>query len=174
MKVLYNNSEIKNGVFMTPIEPHGEPKIEYDPKPNTLYTLIMHDPDAPVGNLLHWIVVNIDGNSINNGDTLLEYKGPAPPKGSGSHRYMFLLLEQPEKITSKLDERVMPMDNLYKKLNTKLQTTASVYFTSKNSDGGKSKSKSKSKSKKKSKSKSKKKRKSKSKKEKKMKSKKEK
>ena len=87
---------------------------------------------------------------------------------------MFLLLEQPEKITSKLDERVMPMDNLYKKLNTKLQTTASVYFTSKNSDGGKSKSKSKSKSKKKSKSKSKKKRKSKSKKEKKMKSKKEK
>ena len=144
MKVLYNNSEIKNGVFMTPIETHGEPKIEYDPKPNTLYTLIMHDPDAPVGNLLHWIVVNIDGNSINNGDTLLEYKGPAPPKGSGSHRYMFLLLEQPEKITSKLDERVMPMDNLYKKLNTKLQTIANVYFTSKNLDGGNGKSKKKS------------------------------
>lgn len=137
MKVLYNNSEIKSGVFMTPAETHVEPKIEYDPKPSTLYTLIMHDPDAPVGNLLHWIVVNIADNNINNGDILLEYKGPAPPKGSGSHRYMFLLLEQPEKITSKLDERVMPMDNLYKKLNTKLKTVASVYFTSKNSDGGK-------------------------------------
>lgn len=145
MKILYNNSELKNGVFLSPKETHAEPKIEYSAKPNTLYTLIMHDPDAVVGNWLHWVVVNIKDNNVKNGDELFKYTGPAPPKGSGVHRYIFLLYEQPERIQTQLTNRMITMDNFYKKLNMKLEPISSVYFKSKNQDGGKNKKKNKTK-----------------------------
>lgn len=145
MKILYNNSEIKNGVFLTPLESRMKPKVEYNAKPNTLYTLIMHDPDAVVGNWLHWVIVNIKGNNVKNGDELFEYTYPAPPKGSGMHRYIFLLYEQPERIQTQLTNRMITMDNFYKKLNIKLEPISSVYFKSKNQDGGKNKKKNKTK-----------------------------
>jgi hypothetical protein len=143
MKILYNNSEIKNGVFLTPTETHSEPKIEYNAKPNTLYTLIMHDPDAVAGNLLHWVIVNIDGNNVNNGDELLKYKGPAPPKGSGTHSYIFMFYEQKDRINTQISKRIMPMVGLYKKLDVSLKPVYSEYFTSKYQDGGKNKKSSK-------------------------------
>ena len=138
MKVLYNNSEIKNGEFLTPLETRFEPKVEYHAKPNTLYTLIMHDPDAVGGNLLHWVTVNMDGQT---GDKLLQYKGPAPPKGSGTHRYILLLYEQPERINARLSERSMSMDNFYENMHTNLRPISTVYFTSKSQDGGRKKTK---------------------------------
>ena len=138
MKVLYNNSEIKNGDFLTPLETRFEPKVEYHAKPNTLYTLIMHDPDAVGGNLLHWVTVNIHGQ---NGDKLLQYKGPAPPKGSGTHRYILLLYEQPEQINARLSERSMSMAKFYEQLHTNLHPISTVYFTSKNQDGGRKRTK---------------------------------
>lgn len=65
--------------------------------------LIMHDPDAPVGDYVHWLVWNIppeideflEGEAPDSaiegtnsfGD--LHYDGPCPP--SGTHRYIFEL-----------------------------------------------------------------------------------
>ena len=137
MKVLYNNSEIKKGVFLSTLETRIKPKIQYTAKPNTLYTLIMHDPDAVVGNYFHWLLVNIPGNDIKNGNTLFEYKGPAPPKGSGKHRYIFLLFEQPERINAHFSDRMIPMNKFYEKLNVNLQLVSRVYFISKYHYGGK-------------------------------------
>ena len=145
MKILYNNSELKNGVFLSPKETNAEPKIEYIAKPNTLYALIMYDPDAVVGNWLHWVVVNIKGNNVKNGDELFRYTGPAPPKGSGIHKYIFLLYEQPERIQTQLTNRMIPMNAFYEKLHMKLEPISSVYFKSKNQDGGKNKKKNKTK-----------------------------
>lgn len=139
MKILYNNSEVKNGIFLTPSETITEPNIDYNLKSNALYTLIMHDPDAVGGNLIHWLVVNIDGNNIHNGDILLEYKGPSPPKGSGIHRYIFLLYEQTNKVNASISNRHISMDEVCKNLDNKLQLVSSLYFTSKNQNGGKKK-----------------------------------
>ena len=138
MKVLYNNSEIKNGAFLTPLETRFEPMVEYRANPGTLYTLIMHDPDAVGGNLLHWVTVNIHGNKS---DKLLQYKGPAPPKGTGTHRYILLLYEQGERIKARLSERSMSMANFYENLHTKLHPISTVYFTSKSQDGGRKRTK---------------------------------
>jgi phosphatidylethanolamine-binding protein (PEBP) family uncharacterized protein len=55
-----------------------------------LYTLIMYDPDAKY---IHWLVVNKNNN---NGDTLIEYTGPNPPKGY--HHYQFILYKQNQRI----------------------------------------------------------------------------
>jgi len=81
MKIVYNNVEIMNGSYITPLQSHLEPKIEYVANPTRLYTLIMYDPDAVVGNYVHWVVINIPGDNVSNGQALLNYKGPAPPQG---------------------------------------------------------------------------------------------
>jgi Raf kinase inhibitor-like YbhB/YbcL family protein len=66
-------------------------------------TLIMHDPDAPGGDYLHWLVWDIPPgtesipvNSVpigavqgKNGSGQTGYTGPCPPAGSGTHHYIF-------------------------------------------------------------------------------------
>jgi Raf kinase inhibitor-like YbhB/YbcL family protein len=65
--------------------------------------LIMHDPDAPGGDYLHWLVWDIPPhtesipvNSVPigalqglNGGGKPGYMGPCPPAGTGAHRYVF-------------------------------------------------------------------------------------
>lgn len=78
----------------------------------------MNDPDIPphIGakEVQHWVVVNIPGNDISKGETLFDYVGSGPPKvqttlqfdklikislkGSGLHRYIFLVYKQPGKL----------------------------------------------------------------------------
>lgn len=72
------------------------------PKGTKSLTLIMHDPDAPGGDWIHWIKWNIPPST----DSILEgvepqgvsgkgtsnnavYIGPCPPAGTGMHRYVF-------------------------------------------------------------------------------------
>lgn len=63
------------------------------------------DPDAPsrkepkFREWHHWLVGNISGNDVSSGETLSEYVGAGPPKGTGLHRYVFLLYKQPGKLT---------------------------------------------------------------------------
>jgi len=139
MKIVYNNVEIMNGSYITPLQSHLEPKIEYVANPTMLYTLIMYDPDAVVGNYVHWVVINIPGDNVSNGQTLLNYKGPAPPQGSGIHRYIFLIFEQMERINAQNipeSKRSMPLNELYKILNAELQLNSSAYFTSEHEKSG--------------------------------------
>ena len=46
----------------------------------------------------HWTVVNIPGMNINAGHLAAVYVGAGPPKGTGYHRYVFLLYKQPSTI----------------------------------------------------------------------------
>uniref|UniRef100_A0A146KTY3 Protein D1 n=1 Tax=Lygus hesperus TaxID=30085 RepID=A0A146KTY3_LYGHE len=73
-------------------------------KDNKKYMILMLDPDAPNHPegvfYFHWAVANIPGKNlksggdVSKGTTLLSYAGPTPPKGSGQHRYVFLVYEQ--------------------------------------------------------------------------------
>lgn len=138
MNVFYNNKEITNGEFITPKRSKTKPRVEYQSSPESLYTLILHDPDAPAGNHLHWVTINIPGNNIDSGNKLLEYSGPVPPKGSGIHRYIFLLLQQKERNYPRTLERIMSMEDLYDKINIRgLQVVSKAYFTSSNQLTGK-------------------------------------
>jgi len=65
----------------------------------------MTDPDAPsrqdpkFREWHHWLVGNIQGGNISKGDVLSAYVGSGPPEGTGLHRYVFLIYEQPKKLT---------------------------------------------------------------------------
>merc|ERR1711983_414382 len=77
-------------------------------------TLTVVDPDAPsrddpkAAQWLHWLVVNIPGDKLKNGEgidfgkTLMQHNGPSPPKGSGPHRYVFVVYEQPRNINARV------------------------------------------------------------------------
>jgi Raf kinase inhibitor-like YbhB/YbcL family protein len=80
------------------------PHLTWDdvPEGTKSFALICNDPDAPVGDWIHWLVYNIpsDTREISCGGPvpgLLEkndfgikdWGGPAPP--SGTHRYYFTL-----------------------------------------------------------------------------------
>ncbi|CAN8015745.1 unnamed protein product, partial [Ixodes persulcatus] len=74
------------------------------------YTLMMVDPDAPsrskpiYRSWLHWVVVNApSSDGFGEGEEAVRYNGPAPPKGSGPHRYVFLVVAQNGKNISKSD-----------------------------------------------------------------------
>jgi len=72
-----------------------------DPPSNTKsFAVSCNDPDAPGGDWIHWLVVNIPGNineipqggpvpgiELKNDFGQVGYGGPAPP--SGTHRYAF-------------------------------------------------------------------------------------
>lgn len=69
-------------------------------EPWSLYTLIVYDRSAPSAKdpfnspYLHWLVVNIQGDDLSSGETVVEYQRPSPPPGSGVHRYVVALLTQ--------------------------------------------------------------------------------
>lgn len=70
------------------------------------------DPDAPsrkeptYREWHHWLVGNIPGNNVDQGDVLSAYIGAGPPPDTGLHRYIFLIYKQNGKIN--FDEKRLP------------------------------------------------------------------
>ncbi|XP_057666100.1 protein D2-like isoform X1 [Diorhabda carinulata] len=99
-----SNKDVDFGNELTPTQVLQEPQVTYDADNKSYYTLIFTDPDAPsrtnpkAREWMHWLVVNIPGSKISEGEIINNYIGSAPPKGSGLHRYVFLLYKQPEKL----------------------------------------------------------------------------
>ena len=87
------------------------PKVYYHPDPeypvdtSAKYTLVCTDPDATsranpiMGEYCHWVAKDIQFDSAEGGfvkvvHNVMPYMGPGPPKGTGLHRYIFLLYKQ--------------------------------------------------------------------------------
>lgn len=137
LRIKYKNTFV-DGQFLTILQTKSQPFIEYNFDPNKIYTLIMYDPDTPFGDYVHWFIVNIK-NNISNGITIMQYKGPSPPKDTGIHRYIFLLFEQ-SGIINYLDlekiERNTQLKIILNKLDINLMPITKKYFTSKYQNGG--------------------------------------
>jgi len=74
-----------------------QPAVKFTGEPGKLYTLVMWDPDVPSQaqpGYAHWIAINLQGPNNIASNELLSYQGPAPPSGTGTHRYFFGLFEQ--------------------------------------------------------------------------------
>jgi phosphatidylethanolamine-binding protein (PEBP) family uncharacterized protein len=93
MEIIYKNIYIDEQ-FLTPQQTQNKPVVSLTGlNTEKKYTLIMYDPNAVNGNFIHWIVTDIFNNDFNSGKELLKYKGPAPPKGTNVHNYIFSLYE---------------------------------------------------------------------------------
>jgi len=56
------------------------------------HTLVLLDAD--LNEKLHWMVINIPGAKVHEGQIITAYSGPNPAAGSGLHRYITLVMEQ--------------------------------------------------------------------------------
>ncbi|KAK1122563.1 Phosphatidylethanolamine-binding protein 1 [Melipona bicolor] len=106
LQVTYpNNLAVEIGKVLTPTQVKDPPTVKWDGDANTFYALCMTDPDAPsrkepkFREWHHWLIGNIPGSDVSKGEVLSEYVGSGPPKGTGLHRYVFLLYKQPQKLT---------------------------------------------------------------------------
>jgi phosphatidylethanolamine-binding protein (PEBP) family uncharacterized protein len=97
-----NGATVNGGNELTPTQVKDIPvEIDWPVEEGALYTLCMTDPDAPsrvnpkYREWHHWLVVNIPQTRVAEGKTLSEYVGSGPPKGTGLHRYVFLVFKQP-------------------------------------------------------------------------------
>jgi Raf kinase inhibitor-like YbhB/YbcL family protein len=112
--------------------------IEAVPPSTQSLALIVHDPDAPSGNWIHWVVWNLNPktNQINPGKPPNQaiqgindfgennYSGPCPP--SGTHHYYFTLYALDTKLA--LDHQSSSSD-LIKTMSGHIITTAELIGT---------------------------------------------
>ena len=148
--VKYGDIKIEDGIFLTPLQTEKQPFVTYDTKDiNDKYTLILYDSKAvsPSGNHNHWLVINIPSNSLrigdlNKGTTLLSYKGPSPPSGSGEHIYTFELYKQNCSLGKTImdeNDRIISFNAIKNKIGIQgLKPVSSVFYYSKytNTFGG--------------------------------------
>lgn len=107
LRILFNlNEEYQSPVYygntIKPREATEIPDVQYEAADDTYWTLMLTNLD---GNLsrrkseyVHWCVANIPGNNLQKGNTLVDYLQPIPPKGTGFHRYVFVLYKQEKEI----------------------------------------------------------------------------
>ncbi len=84
------------GDILTPEEFSTHLEVYWTFRADQLYSLVFYDLDAPQGVFTHWLVINIPGENIDSGQTLIDYYAPHPP--SGIHRYFIEIYQQPGKL----------------------------------------------------------------------------
>lgn len=106
LEVSYSSGvKVDNGNTLTPTQVKDIPTVKWTADSGSFYTLCMTDPDAPsrkepkFREWHHWLVGNIPGNDIAKGETLSAYVGSGPPKGTGLHRYVFVVYKQSGKLS---------------------------------------------------------------------------
>lgn len=131
--VRYNGAVVNMGNELTPTMVKDPPTFIHWPIENQkLYTVCLTDPDAPsrddpkLREWLHWLVVNVPHNTeIQSGAVLAEYIGAAPPQGTGLHRYVFLVYEQPAKLVC--DEKMLLNNTATGRGNFKIENFVKKY-----------------------------------------------
>lgn len=105
LEATYGDASVNAGNVLTPTQVRTPPThLAWSTETESLYTFLMTDPDAPSRSQPtfrewhHYLVVNIPGNAIDEGQTVAEYIGAAPPPETGLHRYIFLAFRQNNRI----------------------------------------------------------------------------
>lgn len=116
MEILYPTGAIaKTGNELTPSQVNDIPLIYWKADAEQFYTVIMLAPDSPTrdnpiyGNIVHWLIVNVPGHRVEEGQTVCEYLGSIPPPDTGMHRYLFLVYKQKNRIN--YTEDYIPYNN---------------------------------------------------------------
>lgn len=99
MDLYVRNSQLQYNKW-SPIGDLGVLRILWNAAPNSHHTIMIYDVDAPSSTnptnspYLHYLVINIPGNNLSQGQQVIPYMLPSPPIGSGQHRYIVALYRQ--------------------------------------------------------------------------------
>lgn len=97
-----DDMQVYRGIKLPSIQVRPEPKVRYSVDEKKYFTLVMLDPDFPLREnnkqfWNHYLVTNIPGSKVDQGQVLASWVPPAPPQNTGIHRYIWLLYEQKDK-----------------------------------------------------------------------------
>ncbi|KAK7122270.1 hypothetical protein R3I94_019406 [Phoxinus phoxinus] len=86
------------GNHLTASQAAQAPRIRFEAEENSLWTLLLTSPDEHLldgeQEYLHWLVGNIPGNAVTSGEEICDYISPFPARGTGFHRYAYILFKQ--------------------------------------------------------------------------------
>ncbi|XP_032648779.1 large ribosomal subunit protein mL38 isoform X2 [Chelonoidis abingdonii] len=107
---------VYHGNFVTPTEASSSPEVIYEADEGSLWTLLLTNLDGHLrdadSEYIHWLVTNIPGNNVDSGTEICHYFPPFPAKGTGYHRFVFLLFKQDRPIDFTEDVRPTPCHSL--------------------------------------------------------------
>lgn len=135
---------VYTGNVIKPSEASRAPDVTYDAENGSLWTLIMSTPDGNLTSVdneyCHWLVGNIPGNRLKEGEELVDYLQPIAPYGIGYCRYIFVLYKQESHIDFSEYKRAKPCLNLeernwrtldfYRKYQDQLTPAGLAFFQS--------------------------------------------
>ena len=89
---------VYRGNVIKPKEAQKRPQVHWPSKDDSLWTLVMTNPDGHFSETnaeyLHWMVSNVKGSDLSQGSVNVPYLQPFPAFGTGFHRYVFILFKQ--------------------------------------------------------------------------------
>ncbi|KAK1794226.1 hypothetical protein P4O66_011118, partial [Electrophorus voltai] len=101
LRVAYGDDSsamVHYGNHLSPSQASLAPHVSFEADENSLWTLLLTSPDEHLQDseqeYVHWLVGNIPGNAVHSGQEVCQYIAPFPTKGTGYHRYIFLLFKQ--------------------------------------------------------------------------------
>ncbi|KAM5136076.1 large ribosomal subunit protein mL38 [Mantella aurantiaca] len=104
------------GNVVSPSEAAAAPEVTFNAQEDSLWTLLLTNPDGHLrdtdSEYVHWLVGNIVGNRVASGDEICHYFPPFPARGTGYHRYVFVLFKQEERIDYTQETRPNPCHSL--------------------------------------------------------------
>ncbi|XP_051968964.1 39S ribosomal protein L38, mitochondrial [Xyrauchen texanus] len=104
-----SNATVHYGNHLTPSQAAQAPQISFDAEENSLWTLLLTSPDEHLQDgeqeYLHWLVGNIPGSTLKSGEDVCHYISPFPAKGTGFHRYIYILFKQDGPVDFSSDRR---------------------------------------------------------------------
>ncbi|XP_023129175.2 39S ribosomal protein L38, mitochondrial [Amphiprion ocellaris] len=111
-----NSSQVYYGNQLTPTEVASAPHISFSAEEGSLWTLLLTCPDEHLldneAEYVHWLVGNIPGGAVQAGEELCHYLPPFPARGTGFHRYIYVLFKQDGPINFQDDARPSPCHSL--------------------------------------------------------------
>ncbi|KAJ8922290.1 hypothetical protein NQ315_004229 [Exocentrus adspersus] len=148
LDITYDVEEGKLPVYfgntVKPLEAKSKPEVAFESDGDSLWTLVLTNPDGhftePNSEYVHWFIGNIPGNKVGEGETIVEYLQPFPPKGTGYQRLVFVLYKQEKPLDFSnfkrdgpcltLSERTFSTYNFYKHLQDHLTPAGLAFFNS--------------------------------------------
>ncbi|KAM6951471.1 large ribosomal subunit protein mL38 [Aplochiton taeniatus] len=108
--------QVHYGNRLTPTETAQAPQVSFPADEGSFWTLLLTSPDEHLldseGEYVHWLVGNIPGGAVRLGDELCHYLAPFPAKGTGFHRFVYILFKQEGMMDFQEDVRQHPCDSL--------------------------------------------------------------
>ncbi|GAA6225998.1 39S ribosomal protein L38, mitochondrial [Lates japonicus] len=111
-----SGGQVHCGNRLTPSEASSAPQVSFDAEEGSLWTLLLTCPDEHLldneAEYIHWLVGNIPGGAVQSGEELCHYLPPFPARGTGFHRYIYVLFKQEGPVNFQEDVRPSPCHSL--------------------------------------------------------------